>query len=244
MGKMVVTDYRVAADVFKPLTIAVIADLHDRSWEAIYESMASRNPDVIAIPGDLISTTLTDNCLSFLASCASIAPTFYSMGNHESRLGTGDIIAIRKTGGVLLDDDAVKVGDITVGGLTSGYRFQREQTGEGAVGGYSLNPEPDLKWLKTFSELSGFKVLLCHHAEYYPMYIRQTDVDITLAGHAHGGQIRLGSQGLFAPNQGFFPKWTAGVYEKRLVISRGLANTARWIPRLGNPPELVYVTIG
>ena len=245
MGQMVVTDYKIEVDVSKPLTIAVIADLHDGNWEAIYESVGFRKPDIIAIPGDLISTTLTDNCISFLTACGSIAPTFYSMGNHETRLEAGDMVEIGKTGAVLLDDHAVKVGDITVGGLTSGYRFQREQFGQKySAGGYSLNPEPDLNWLKVFSELSGFKVLLCHHAEYYPRYIKQTDIDLTLAGHAHGGQIRLGSQGLFAPNQGFFPKWTAGVHEERLVISRGLANTAGWIPRLGNRPELVYATIG
>ncbi len=254
---MVVTDYRIeadynmgdnyctAADVPKAFTIALIADLHDRSWETIFESMYSQNPNIIAITGDLVTSELTDNCISFLSACASITSTFYSLGNHETRLDTDDFTEIRKTGAILLDDAAVHIGDVTIGGLSSGYRFQREQLSkEGAAGGYSLNPEPNLSWLKMFSGLPGFKVLLCHHSEYYPRYIRQTDIHITLAGHAHGGQIRLGSRGLFAPNQGFFPKWTSGVHDDRLVISRGLANTAGRIPRFGNPTELVYVRIG
>lgn len=242
---MVITDYRITADVPRTLTIALVADLHDRSWGAICESMASRNPDIIAITGDLVTSKLSGNSISFLSSCASITSTFYSLGNHEAWLDVADITEVRKTGAILLDDVAAQVGDITVGGLSSGYRFQRERHHkERAAAGYSLNPQPNLSWLKEFSELPGFKVLLCHHPEYYPQYIRQTDINITLAGHAHGGQIRLGSQGLFAPNQGFFPKWTSGVHDGRLVISRGLANTVGWIPRLGNLPELVYVTIG
>ena len=242
---MVITNYSIAENGPRSRTIAVIADLHDRGQEVIRKSLNSRKPSIIAIPGDLISSELTDTALSFLSACAAIAPTFYSLGNHEYHLKPEDIAKIRKTGAVLLDDTAVQVGDITVGGLTTGYRFQREQlTKERMAGLYIANPEPNLNWLMAFSELSGFKVLLCHHVEYYPKYIKQTAIDLTLAGHAHGGQIRLGNQGLFAPNQGFFPKWTSGVHDGRLVISRGLANTAAWIPRLGNPPELVYVTIG
>ena len=82
--------------------------------------------------------------------------------------------------------------------------------------------------------------LLCHHPEYWPRYVRDLPVDLTLSGHAHGGQIRLFGQGLFAPGQGLFPRYTSGVHEGRLVISRGLANTTR-IPRLFNPTELVCV---
>ncbi len=253
MQRMTVTDYSIAVDAPKAtgasknsgaLTIAVIADLHDGDWGEIRESLILRKPDVIAIPGDLVSTELTANCIAFLSSCASIAPTYYSFGNHENRLKADDIAKIRKTGAIPLDDDFVQVGNITIGGLSSGYRFRRVHPGgKGAAGRYSSSPEPDLSWLKMFSELPGFKVLLCHHSEYYSTYIKQTDIDVVLTGHAHGGQIRFGNQGLFAPNQGFFPKWTSGVHDNRLVISRGLANTAGWIPRLGNPPELVYVKI-
>lgn len=241
---MELTNYNIAADLPEPFNIAVIADLHDGNWGNIYESMDSIKPDMIAIPGDLISSVMTDNCLSFLTSCASIAPTFYSMGNHESRLEAGDLAEIRKTGTVFLDNAAVQMGAVTIGGLTSGFSLRKEGIISKTAGRYLPTSQPNLDWLNRFAELPGFKLLLCHHAEYYPRYIRQTDINLTLAGHAHGGQIRFGNQGLFAPNQGFLPKWTAGIHEERLVISRGLANTAKWIPRLGNSPELVYVTIG
>lgn len=54
-------------------------------------------------------------------------------------------------------------------------------------------------------------------------------IDLVLSGHAHGGQIRLFGQGLFAPGQGILPKYTSGVHEN-MIISKGLANTAGTIP--------------
>ena len=51
--------------------------------------------------------------------------------------------------------------------------------------------------------------------------------------------------GLVAPDQGFFPKWTAGMHEENeqyFVISRGLGNSI--IPmRVGNRPEIVEVIL-
>ena len=40
--------------------------------------------------------------------------------------------------------------------------------------------------------------------------------------------------------KGFWPKFTSGIYYGRLVVSRGLSNTAK-VPRLLNPLELVYI---
>jgi predicted MPP superfamily phosphohydrolase len=48
---------------------------------------------------------------------------------------------------------------------------------------------------------------------------------------------------VFAPDQGLFPKYTSGVHEGRLVISRGLSNTVTPIPRLFNSRELVVVEV-
>jgi predicted MPP superfamily phosphohydrolase len=52
--------------------------------------------------------------------------------------------------------------------------------------------------------------------------------------------------GLIAPNQGFFPKYTNGAYpfgDTTLIVSRGLAHESTRIPRLFNRPELVMITL-
>ena len=116
---------------------------------------------------------------------------------------------------------------------------------------------PSVSWLEQFSQLSGYKVLLSHHPEYFdlidsvhvapeapaeptaPSVPSTPSVDLLLCGHTHGGQWRLFNRGLFAPGQGFFPKYSKGVYG-RMVISAGLTNTT-WVPRINNPTEIVYI---
>ena len=72
------------------------------------------------------------------------------------------------------------------------------------------------------------------------MNYAQTDADVILCGHAHGGQIRIGNTALYAPQQGMFPPYTSGLYERngtKLYVSRGLGDTVIW-PRIHNPHEL------
>lgn len=70
--------------------------------------------------------------------------------------------------------------------------------------------------------------------------------DLVLAGHAHGGQFRLPwLGGVYAPNQGFFPKYDSGQYisgETAMIVSRGLGNSS--FPfRINNRPEIVVVEL-
>lgn len=84
---------------------------------------------------------------------------------------------------------------------------------------------------------------MCHHPEYYPKYVKTLDIDLTVSGHAHGGQVRIGRQGLYAPGQGLLPRLTGGFYDDgRLLVSRGLTNST-WAPRLNNPCELVLIQL-
>ena len=85
-------------------------------------------------------------------------------------------------------------------------------------------------------------MLLCHHPEYYKKYLYNKDIDLIVSGHAHGGQWRIFGRGVFAPGQGLFPKYTSGVHDGRLVISKGIKPSGR-IPRIFNTPEVVIVEI-
>lgn len=89
-------------------------------------------------------------------------------------------------------------------------------------------------------------VLLAHRPEYMELY-EEYPIDLVLAGHAHGGQVRIPGllNGLYAPNQGFLPKYTGGTYrcgEMTMIVNRGLS-LRPVVPRIFNPPEVVIVDI-
>ena len=109
--------------------------------------------------------------------------------------------------------------------------------------------EQDYAWLDTFVQVPRYRILLSHHPEYWcleePM-LSKRNIDLVLSGHAHGGQFRLFGQGFFAPGQGWFPKYTSGIHHGkhgRMIISKGMANTVKFAPRLFNPTEVVYIEV-
>ena len=72
--------------------------------------------------------------------------------------------------------------------------------------------------------------------------------DLVLCGHAHGGQWRIPFilNGVYAPNQGIFPQYAGGRYEKDgtvMIVSRGLARETTYVPRIFNRPELVIIDL-
>ena len=82
------------------------------------------------------------------------------------------------------------------------------------------------------------------HKDIYLTY----SIDLIISGHSHGGQWRIPFilNGLYAPNQGFFPKYAGGKYEHgntAHIVSRGLSKNSTRIPRIFNPPELVIVEL-
>lgn len=265
------TVYRIPGGI--SCRIALLSDLHNRPYSAVLRSLRRRRPDLIAVTGDLLVgyrpkdnqliVKSQEKVLPFLRACVAIAPTYVSLGNHEWVVCEEDLDLIRSTGVTLLDNSWVAGDGIAIGGLTSGFvvdyrKFRaRWMRATGQLRRYPKRRragrmselQPDAAWLKEFEQQEGVKILLCHHPEYWSLrvpYLKRRRIDLVFSGHAHGGQIRLFGRSLFAPAQGFLPKYTGGVHtgpHGRLVISRGLANTAPLIPRIGNPTEIVYVLL-
>ena len=140
------------------------------------------------------------------------------------------------SGATLLDNRAVKYKDVTIGGLTTGY------TEKGRQSHFESTPAPNLEFLSEFASLRGFKILLSHHPEYYPKYIKELPVDLTLSGHAHGGQWCFFGRGVYAPGQGLFPKYTHGMHDGKFIVSRGLS-IQNPVPRINNKPEIIVIQL-
>lgn len=244
-----------------PVSLALVSDLHERPFEKVLASLEKNRPALICIPGDFLYGRLPKKdvkvreagVLPFLEACATLAPCFVSLGNHEWMLTPEDFQLLQKTGARVLDNAFALVtpGDarLVLGGLSSArvsaYRRLRSEGldwEEANALTRDLGPEtpPRLEWLDAYCREDGYHILLCHHPEYYPRWLRGREIGLILSGHAHGGQVRLFGRGLYAPGQGLFPKLTSGVTDGRLIISRGLSN-CQIVPRVFNPTEIVYI---
>lgn len=225
--------------ITQPLTVAFVADFHDGNVEDVLPLL--HGCDAILIGGDLVHRHRRHgwhNALTFLHEAVKIAPTFYNIGNHERRLK--DIAAYwplaKQSGAVILDDSFVDFRGIVLGGLSSVLRDK-------AAPDHNNQLQAKRPFLADMASQNGFKLLLCHHPELFPSLIAPYAIDLTLSGHAHGGQMCVGSQGLYAPGQGLLPKLTSGFYcGNRLFVSRGVTNST-FVPRFRCPCELIVLKL-
>ena len=164
------TEYAINA-ACEGIRVALLADLHRGPAEGVVSILQNDPPDLILIAGDLYESPPRNPfdvsaALTLLAGLPAGVPVFYCRGNHDhAREETVDA-TLEKAGVVELDSTYHTLDDgITVGGLRSAHY----------TGGV-----PDLAFLSDFSRLPGYKILISHHPEYYPKYIRALPIDLTV----------------------------------------------------------------
>jgi len=224
----------VSDQIHEPLKLAFVSDLHCYPNQLIMSVIHVIEPAAVLVGGDFVqSQDQIDSGMSFLSQAAKFWPVFCSSGKEH---GFHDklIHQIESTGAVFLRNQHISFRNIHLGGMNTIPLIGKTQ--EEKVKWIEVNKA----WLENFSMLQGYKLLLCHHPEYYDMFIKNYDVDLILSGHAHGGQIRFFNHGLWAPGQGWFPKYSSGLYDERLLVGRGLGNVYR-IPRINNRPEILEI---
>lgn len=233
------------------LRFVFISDLHNKEFGEnncnLVNKIKEIKPDFIAVGGDMVTNDYVNDDVmkNLLTQISDIAPTYCVLGNHE--LNLADRIDFEKdineTGAMLLDNKSVVFEkdneQIIIGGL-SDYPF------------YEFNgPDydvPERYFWDEFTEdaKSDFSILLHHQPEYIGSILEDTEIDLVMCGHTHGGLIQIPFLGgLVAPNQGFFPEYDLGEYmfdDTKMIISAGLS-VSNWVPRINNPAEICIVEI-
>ncbi|KXL52731.1 putative metallophosphoesterase [Anaerotignum neopropionicum] len=223
--------------------ILQVSDLQNKSFgqnqERLLKKIRNGAPDIIVITGDLIDRNRTDLdvAMIFVDKAVNIAPVYYVSGNHEHQSGCFDELSEKLiAAGVTILENGKSIVE------RNGATIEIIGLADKSVNPYYAQV---LSTLTKGENENSFHVLLSHRPELFETYV-ENGVDLAFTGHAHGGQIRLPFiGGIFAPNQGFFPSYTVGIYEENntaMVVSRGLGNST--FPfRIFNRPELVMVTL-
>lgn len=255
---LTVSHYSVSSDkLTNPIRIVQLTDLHNSEFgdhnSQIVEKVAAEEPDLILITGDLLNSdeNRTDIATDMIKGLAPIAPVYVSYGNHEAafeeKYGTDLRALYSEAGATVLEYDwqditvngqAVRLGGIFGYCMAAKYRETHEANEEECI------------FLDEFGASDSFKVLMCHMPLCWIVSSSLDDwgVDCVLAGHIHGGQIRIPFVGgLWAPDQGWFPGRSSGLYYSEdgknvLVVSRGLGSREK-IPRFNNVPEILTLDL-
>lgn len=245
--RLILRTYTVASPkLTAEVRLAVVTDFHSSdNAEEVAAMVASCAPDAVLLVGDLFDDDTqnrpTERTLSLMRQLSAQYPCYYVSGNHEAWTGEMDalyqqteeagVTVLRMSSGVL----TVRGQRIALCGIPDPY----EMVFSGAP-----DTEEQIRQAMENVDSADFTVLLAHRPELLAKYA-QFPLDLVVSGHAHGGQVRIPGvlNGLYAPNQGWFPKLAGGAYTQdgtTLIVSRGLAVRTR-LPRIFNRPEVVLV---
>lgn len=230
---------------FDGLRIVELADLHGRVFgrgsRRLLAAVRRAEPDLICIDGDLFDEH-TDLAMlpPLLRGLCAIAPVYYVTGNHEWRVpGLRGILAQMRTCGVtVLQDDwrVLRRGEdaLIVAGTDDPCGPAERKT-----------PAELIANIRAEAGEAAFLLLLTHRNDQLPQW-SALGVQAVLAGHCHGGVVRLPFVGgLFGTDRRLFPAWDAGLYrqgETALYVSRGLGYTNVHF-RLFNRPEVAVIVL-
>lgn len=251
-NKLKVVNYTIESDkISSPVRIALVTDLHSCKYgdheSELIAAIDDASPDIVLLGGDIFDDKIgNENTVDFLNGIVGRYPVYYVTGNHEFWGGVDqydvqmsilDELGIpRLQGDVLsLDINGNSIGLVGVDDY-DGYLVDEDLILENQFVDAYLN-----------LDASSYNIILAHRPEYFDTY-EAHDYDLALCGHAHGGQWRIPGilNGLYAPNQGLFPRYAGGLYEEdgtTMIVSRGLARESTLIPRLYNRPELVIIDL-
>lgn len=226
----VLSSSRIPA-AFDGLRITLLTDLHGvelgQDNQRLLTAVEASKPDLIAISGDLADEFTNRTKLNpLLERLTAIAPTYYVTGNHEwSRKDTEDLLKqISDTGVTVLRNDYLLL-------EREGQRIVLAGAEDPMA--YADMEQPEAFTARIRQELGDdpYIIMLAHRNDTLDQWAG-LDVDLVLAGHGHGGVIRLPVVGgLLGVDRKFFPDNDEGLYQSgrtTLAVSRGLGGIRLW----------------
>lgn len=242
----------------EPAVLVFLSDLHDNTFgeknEKLLKEIKRIHPDAVLIGGDTMVTKPGRADLSrtkeFLQGISRLScPVFYANGNHEQRMqrDRGVYGSMYDEFRKLLEEYQVNYlqnktvqwrDDIAVSGVDIAWKYYQDFHPDSMVPSY-------LTRRLGKAESERFQILLAHSPLFFDAYAGW-GADLSLAGHFHGGTIRLpGLGGVMTPQYQFFHPFCGGVFEQNgrwMLVSRGLGTHSINI-RIGNRPQLAVIRL-
>lgn len=193
----------------------------------IVKKINSLNPDLVLSGGDFIKGHSGKISLSIEEQVKEIskinAPIYTVLGNHDIIY---DKFTVKNTleqyGITVLDNSCAQFEDIYISG----------------VGNKKVLPSE----IETALERAeNKKILISHTPDVY--YDVKEDVDLILAGHVHGGQVRVPFFGALLVPSKYGTKFSCGDFREtnnRMIVTKGLGTSILNV-RFNDIPEIVVL---
>ncbi len=233
---------------FNQYRIAFISDFHNAEYyEQLTQKVSSQSPDVILVGGDMVNLDeqTYDNTIALFKGLVNIAPVYMVMGNHEIYHDKLEQLKVDfgNLGVHFLNNQSTKL--YKDAAYISLYGFKDPAIPDEDI----TKPNMLKKQLDTAKygvDTNTFSLMVMHRANMFDVTY-DLGYDLTLAGHIHGGVIRLPIVGgvLTPERDQWFPNYTKGMYylgKSKMIVSAGL-DKQKAKPRFFNPPELVMITL-
>lgn len=256
MNRFVVREYTFTSDkITKEVTFAFLSDLHDKKYGEdnckLLKAIDDIKPDALLVGGDMIVARPDRPNLkakAFMNALAEKYVVYHGMGNHEYR---SDLYRedygkmydeysepLIKRGVSFLRNEAVVLEEynVEIRGVEIDRKYYKRFTVRDMSDGY-------MEEILGANDGSRYEILLAHNPDYFKQYAGY-GADLTLAGHVHGGIIRMPILGgIASPAVRFFPKYNGGLYRQgdaNMIVSCGLG-THTLPMRIFNPAELTVI---
>jgi len=259
---------------FHDYKIIQLTDVHsirtDRAINSMIHSIKEQEPNLIVITGDLVDARyyssessrfrqgeikqVEEKTIQFVKELTEIADVYYIYGNHEIMLlddpeNNSFKVAVQELGVKIINNqvETIRAGESEIHfvGIQDPSTLYKSKKYANVGNTHKERIDYILEDILVEVEDESFTILLSHRPEYFDVYAAYP-IDLALTGHTHGGIIRIpGIGGLYANPQGWFPKYSSGLYSTaatQMIVGRGIVNTI--IPiRIMNPPEIVSITL-
>lgn len=252
---------RLLPDDFDGYRIVHLSDLHIGTFlrnpafiDSLADAVNGQHPDMVVFTGDLVNVSAIE-LLPFRKTLSAIsAPdgVYSVMGNHDYCMYAQDCthrihgrsITVAERDRMLLQYMEDKMGWRML--MNENVVIKRGKSSIAVVGVENIGKPPFKSFGNLAKALTGlpegmFKILLSHDPTHWRCgVLNKTDIALTLSGHTHAGQVRLGR---FSPAKWAYNEWGGSYVEgnSMLHVSPGIGGTVPF--RFGAWPEINVVVL-
>jgi len=228
----------------EPLRILHLTDTHveriTRREVDLIERVHTLKPDLILLTGDYVNLDYLDDPYA-LRDARQVLDQLHAPYGVYAVTGSVDTPPVAQA---LFSGSSIRLLQDEVQPLRLG-----EQTIY-LVGVSNINSKRDAQAFENLAgqiPQDGYSILLYHTPDLIEVADR-IGIDLYLAGHTHGGQVRLPFYGAIVTMSAFGKRFESGLYQLHsttLYVSRGIGMEGMGLPRVRFlcPPEIVMLTL-